>query len=162
MTEHFLLLFFLAIREAWLGTLCTLEQRKPSGQVSYQVPAVLMYNSYRTTWHVFNLIGVNYMHAGTCSTHRNSRTLLQTAPGSYLDGSASVVVSCTAWVGYWWPCRLPEVSACRQTSIEFNFAGMLEVFVACWRKTFSVRNAWAIAGDNRRATRGWHIKIRLN
>lgn len=56
-----------------------------------------------------------------------------------LDGSACDVVSGTAWVQYWWPCRLPEVSACWQTSMEFNCPGMPEVFSACWRVTFSVR-----------------------
>ena len=110
-----------------------------------------MYSSDQRTWYVFNSIGVNYVHAGTCSTNRMSHTHLQTAPGSCLDGSACDVVSGTAWVGYWWPCRLPEVSAWRQTSIEFQ--GLCDMLAKeSLSATTVCGTAWAIAGDNPLAT----------
>ena len=59
--------------------------------------------------------------------------------GSSIDGSACDVVSGTTWVWYWWPCRLPEVSACRQTSMAFNCAGLLA------EEIFSVKTVYGIA-----------------
>ena len=72
------------------------------------------------------------LHARGHVQHEYKRTLLQTAPDSHQDGSTSDVVSCTAWVGYLWPCRLPQVSKC---------------WGSCWWQS---------------QRHGWHIKIRLN
>ena len=56
-----------------MGTLRTIQKGKPSGQVSYKISTILIDSpAIHISEDIFNLIGVDYMHAGTCNTNRRT------------------------------------------------------------------------------------------
>lgn len=91
----FFLVWFLVVREAWLGTLCATHQRESSGEVSCLLSAVLM-NTFAVAfiW-LFHFDRFNWIKCTRARVARKVLNLLTWCTSLYMDSAVLTFHSCS-------------------------------------------------------------------